>query len=165
LGYLRVAALGAPTATLWLVVNGIFRGLGDTTTPLVWALLFTLMNAVLDPILIFPLGLGAAGAAAGTAISQTLALYPLLRALSKKVGTSGRSDVPALFAAASRTSLQDSLKRYANAGGFVLLRTLGKKPPSSAPSPPRRTTSASNSVRLGLCSLCRTLAPLSHARA
>ncbi|KAJ1459084.1 hypothetical protein M885DRAFT_554399 [Pelagophyceae sp. CCMP2097] len=126
LGYLRIAALGAPTATLWLVVNGIFRGLGDTKTPLVWALLFTLMNALFDPILIFPLGLGAAGAAAGTAIAQTLALYPLLRALSKKVGASGNSDVPALFACASRQSLQDSLKKYANAGGFVLLRTLGK---------------------------------------
>ena len=28
--YLRVCALGAPAATLWLVLNGIFRGLGDT---------------------------------------------------------------------------------------------------------------------------------------
>ena len=28
--YLRVCAFGAPAATLWLVLNGIFRGLGDT---------------------------------------------------------------------------------------------------------------------------------------
>ena len=36
LGYLRVCAVGAPTTTLWLVANGIFRGLGDTATPLLW---------------------------------------------------------------------------------------------------------------------------------
>ena len=30
LAYLRVCAAGAPAATIWLVVNGIFRGLGDT---------------------------------------------------------------------------------------------------------------------------------------
>ena len=34
--YLQVRALGTPAATLWLVSNGIFRGLGDTTTPLKW---------------------------------------------------------------------------------------------------------------------------------
>ena len=56
LSYLRVRALGMPTATMWLVANGIFRGLGDTRTPLVWALLFSALNALLDPIFIFPLG-------------------------------------------------------------------------------------------------------------
>ena len=35
IGYLRVCSLGAPATTLWLATNGIFRGLGDTTTPLV----------------------------------------------------------------------------------------------------------------------------------
>jgi len=33
--YLQIKALGTPGATMWLVVNGIFRGLGDTATPLV----------------------------------------------------------------------------------------------------------------------------------
>ena len=45
LGYLRVCSCGAPAVTLWLATNGIFRGLGDTTTPLIWALAFTAMNA------------------------------------------------------------------------------------------------------------------------
>ena len=43
LAYLRVCAAGAPAATIWLVVNGIFRGLGDTATPLLWALVFALV--------------------------------------------------------------------------------------------------------------------------
>ena len=58
---LRVRALGMPTATLWLVANGVFRGLGDTRTPLVWALLFSALNALLDPIFIFRFGIGIGG--------------------------------------------------------------------------------------------------------
>lgn len=42
--YLRIRALGTPGATLWLVINGIYRGLGDTATPLKWALIFTGLN-------------------------------------------------------------------------------------------------------------------------
>jgi Na+-driven multidrug efflux pump len=55
--YLRVRALGTPAATLWLVSNGIFRGLGDTLTPLKWSLVFTFLNAVLDPLCIFTFGM------------------------------------------------------------------------------------------------------------
>jgi hypothetical protein len=33
----QVRAVGTPAATLWLVSNGIFRGLGDTVTPLKWS--------------------------------------------------------------------------------------------------------------------------------
>lgn len=63
--YLRVRALGTPAATLWLVTNGIFRGLGDTKTPLAYSIFFSGLNAILDPIFIFTLHFGASGAAAG----------------------------------------------------------------------------------------------------
>ena len=53
--YLSIKALGTPAATMWLVVNGIFRGLGDTITPLKWALVFTGLNALLVPFFIFTL--------------------------------------------------------------------------------------------------------------
>jgi len=115
--YLRVRALGTPAATLWLVTNGIFRGLGDTRTPLIYSLLFTALNAALDPLFIFTFGFGASGAAAGTALAQYVALIPLLRALHRKVpvdvmGQLGR--------------LGESLREYLRAGGLVLTRTLGK---------------------------------------
>jgi hypothetical protein len=42
--YLGIRALGTPGATMWLVINGIYRGLGDTATPLKWALVFTGLN-------------------------------------------------------------------------------------------------------------------------
>jgi putative MATE family efflux protein len=115
--YLRVRALGTPAATLWLVTNGIFRGLGDTRTPLVYSLIFTLLNVVLDPLFIFTLNFGASGAAAGTAIAQYAALVPLLMALNRKVQIDVFGQIK---------ELGNALKKYLEAGSFVLVRTLGK---------------------------------------
>jgi putative MATE family efflux protein len=136
MGYLRVCALGAPTTTIWLVANGIFRGLGDTATPLVWALAFTSLNAVLDGVFIFPFRMGAAGAAAGTALAQTLALLPLLAALHRKLQRARREEaavagVPyvrgGLFRpAGGLDAARAGLLQYIRAGGLVLLRTIGK---------------------------------------
>lgn len=115
--YLRVRALGTPAATLWLVTNGIFRGLGDTRTPLVYSLIFTLLNVVLDPLFIFTLNFGASGAAAGTAIAQYAALVPLLMALNRKVQIDVLGQIK---------ELGNALKKYLEAGSFVLVRTFGK---------------------------------------
>jgi Na+-driven multidrug efflux pump len=115
--YLRVRALGTPAATLWLVTNGIFRGLGDTRTPFKYSLLFTGLNAILDPFFIFTCKQGASGAAAGTAIAQYVALVPLLYSLHRKVGV----DVLGQW-----RELGGTLKEYLRAGGLVFLRTVGK---------------------------------------
>jgi len=115
--YLQIRALGTPAATLWLVANGIFRGLGDTKTPLLYSLFFTALNAALDPAFIFVFGWGASGAAAGTAMAQYAALVPLLLALHRRVNI----DIFGQFRA-----LGASLTQYINAGGLVLFRTLGK---------------------------------------
>ncbi len=93
--YLRIRALGTPAATLWLVSNGIFRGLGDTLTPLRWSLIFTLLNAALDPLCMFTLGMGPSGAAMGTAIAQYVALAPLLYKASPH--TDRKKAAPAFF--------------------------------------------------------------------
>jgi putative MATE family efflux protein len=115
--YLRVRALGTPAATLWLVSNGIFRGLGDTRTPLIYSLIFTALNAILDPLFIFTFGFGASGAAAGTALAQYTALIPLMMALNRKVKIDIFGQLP---------ELKSSLKAYLKAGGLVLFRTLAK---------------------------------------
>jgi Na+-driven multidrug efflux pump len=117
LSYLRVRAFGTPAATLWLVTNGIFRGLGDTKTPLIYSLAFTLMNAIFDPIFIFTFKYGAAGAALGTALAQYIALIPLLYSLHKRVGIDIVGNIK---------KLSQSLYKYLEAGGYVFFRTIGK---------------------------------------
>lgn len=115
--YLQVRAFGTPAATLWLVANGIFRGLGDTRTPLWYSLFFTGLNAILDPLFIFVFGWGASGAAAGTALAQYTALIPLLLALNRKVPIRIWGQIRALGS---------SLQQYLKAGSLILFRTLGK---------------------------------------
>ena len=115
--YLRMRALGTPAATLWLVTNGIFRGLGDTRTPLIYSLAFTAMNAALDPLFIFTFGFGASGAALGTLLAQYIALVPLMMALNRKVNID-------LFG--QLKDLKKTLVAYLEAGSYVLFRSLGK---------------------------------------
>ena len=115
--YLQVRAFGTPAATLWLVANGIFRGLGDTKTPLVYSFIFTSLNIVLDPLFIFVFGWGASGAAAGTALAQYTALIPLLFALNRKV----KIDILGQL-----SQLKSSLTQYIKAGSLVLFRTVAK---------------------------------------
>jgi len=117
LSYLRMRALGTPAATLWLVTNGIFRGLGDTRTPFIYSLAFTAMNACFDPLFIFTFGYGASGAALGTMLAQYIALVPLMMALNKKVKID-------MFGQLSE--LKKTLIAYIEAGSYVLFRSMGK---------------------------------------
>ena len=117
LSYLRMRAFGTPAATLWLVTNGIFRGLGDTRTPLIYSLAFTALNAALDPLFIFTFGFGASGAALGTLLAQYIALAPLMMALNRKVKID-------LFG--QLKDLKKTLLAYIEAGSYVLFRSLGK---------------------------------------
>jgi putative MATE family efflux protein len=68
--YLGTRLWAAPAVLCIVVAEGAFRGYGDTKIPLLASLAASLINLVLDPLLMFPLGMGVAGAAAATGISQ-----------------------------------------------------------------------------------------------
>jgi putative MATE family efflux protein len=70
LAYLRIRALAGPAVLLVMAGHGIFRGVQDTRTPLWVTLGLNLVNLVLDPVLIFGLGWGLAGAAWATVAAQ-----------------------------------------------------------------------------------------------
>jgi putative MATE family efflux protein len=70
IAYLRIRALAAPAVLVVTAGHGIFRGYLDTRTPLVVTLGLNVVNLVLDPILIFGLGLGIEGAAMATVAAQ-----------------------------------------------------------------------------------------------
>jgi len=81
--YLRIRALGAPVGSGLLALTGVCRGLGDTQTPLYASIVATVVNVVLDPILIFVLGWGCAGAALATVLAQACGVLLLLRRLQQ----------------------------------------------------------------------------------
>lgn len=70
LAYLRIRALAGPAVLLATAAHGAFRGYQDTRTPLWVAVFVNLINLLLDPLLIFGLGWGIAGAAWATVIAQ-----------------------------------------------------------------------------------------------
>lgn len=52
------------------VLSGILRGIGDSRTPLYFLILSSVLNIILDVVLIVYTGLGTAGAAYATIIAQ-----------------------------------------------------------------------------------------------
>lgn len=71
--YLRIRFIALPAVLVAMVGHGVYRGHSDTRTPLVVAVVMNVVNLVLDPILIFGLGLGVVGAAWATVVAQGLA--------------------------------------------------------------------------------------------
>ena len=59
-----------PLMAYSLVADSLFRSQGDTVTPMVSMVLGNVLNAFLDPLLIFGLGQGIAGAALATFLSR-----------------------------------------------------------------------------------------------
>jgi putative MATE family efflux protein len=71
--YLLVSALGIPAMLLILAATGALRGVLDLRTPLAATIVANLINVGLNVTLVYGLGLGVRGAAAGTVIAQWLA--------------------------------------------------------------------------------------------
>lgn len=92
--YLLVSAPGLVAMLSVLAANGVFRALLDTRTPLVVTTTGALINVPISTILIFPCGLGIAGAGAGTAISQFIMAGWLGVVIVKKLHLEGVSARP-----------------------------------------------------------------------
>ncbi|KAF8022310.1 hypothetical protein BT93_G2458 [Corymbia citriodora subsp. variegata] len=110
--YLTLRSLGAPAVLLSLAMQGVFRGLKDTKTPLYAIVAGDLTNIALDPILIFACHLGVSGAAIAHVLSQYLISLILLWRLMKQVDL-------------LRPSLKDlQLGRFLKNGFLLLARVI-----------------------------------------
>ncbi len=68
--YVRICAYGIPFLMVFNVMSAVFRGLGNSTAPSVFATIGCSLNIVLDFILVGALKMEVAGAAIATIISQ-----------------------------------------------------------------------------------------------
>lgn len=86
-GYLNIIFIGLIFSFGYNSLGAVLRGLGDSKTPLRYLFYTTIMNIVLDPILIFGLGpfprMGINGAALATIISQAVSFFLEARYLNK----------------------------------------------------------------------------------
>ena len=76
--YLRYILIGAPYMTASLVLNNQLRFQGNAMYGMVGIVVGAVINIVLDPLLIFTCGMGIAGAALATIISQFISFVLLL---------------------------------------------------------------------------------------
>lgn len=68
--YLTVCFMGIPFIVAYNIIASIFRGLGDSKTPMYFVAIACVMNILLDYLFIGYMGLGPMGAALGTVLSQ-----------------------------------------------------------------------------------------------
>lgn len=87
--YLLICFIGVPFITAYNVISSIFRGLGDSKSPMFFVAVAGIANVILDYILIGSFGMGVAGAALATVIAQAFSVCIALLAFRKmKMGIS-----------------------------------------------------------------------------
>ncbi|MGW0992349.1 MATE family efflux transporter [Streptomyces sp. NPDC002523] len=101
--YLRISALGIPAMLTVLAATGVLRGLQNTRTPLYVAVAGFITNAALNALLVYGAGLGIAGSAWGTVITQCGMAAVYLRVVvrgARRHQTSLRPDLAGIRASA-----------------------------------------------------------------
>lgn len=123
--YLEIRLLGAPAVLLTLAGFGALQGLQDMRTPLWIAATANLVNAALDPVLIFGWGpvppMGVAGAAWASTIGHWIAGLWVIAAVRSRLGLAARvpwANAPGLFVVG-----RDLFLRTGMLMGFLLLAT------------------------------------------
>lgn len=82
--YIVVIFIGIPTVFLYNMVSGVIRSLGDSNTPVVFLVLSSIINVVLDFFLILVCKMGVAGAGWATVTSQLISGLTCLIYMYKK---------------------------------------------------------------------------------
>ena len=82
--YLTVCFLGIPFITAYNIISSIFRGMGDSKSPLYFIAVACAANIALDYLFMGALQLGPVGAALGTTLSQALSVAVSLAIILKQ---------------------------------------------------------------------------------
>lgn len=72
--YLTICFIGIPFITAYNIISAVFRGMGDSKSPMYFITVACVSNIALDYLFIGAFGMGAAGAALGTTLSQAISV-------------------------------------------------------------------------------------------
>ena len=85
-GYIRICGCGILFIVAYNLLSAIFRGLGDSRSPLLFVLVACLVNIAGDLILVAGFGMDAAGAAIATVLAQAVSVvFAVVMLLKKKL--------------------------------------------------------------------------------
>jgi len=82
--YLTICFIGIPFITSYNIISSIFRGLGDSKSPMCFIATAGAANIALDYLFMGVLHLGPAGAALGTTLSQAISVVVSLTVILKR---------------------------------------------------------------------------------
>lgn len=82
--YLMVCFIGIPFITAYNIISSIFRGLGDSKSPMYFIAVACVANILLDYLFIGVFHLGAMGAALGTTLAQMVSVIVALTIIVKR---------------------------------------------------------------------------------
>ena len=82
--YLTICFIGIPFITSYNIISSIFRGLGDSESPMCFIATACAANIALDYLFMGVLHLGPAGAALGTTLSQAISVVVSLTVILKR---------------------------------------------------------------------------------
>ena len=125
--YIRIIFAAIPCCVLYNMAGGILRALGDSKTPVLFLIIASVINIVLDLFLIIICRMDVAGAAVATAVSQLLAGAGCIIVIMKKfpilyLGRKDREYSPSLAKAMLGTGLPMGLQFSITAIGSVIVQ-------------------------------------------
>ena len=126
--YLLICFAGIPFITAYNIISSIFRGLGDSKSPMYFIAVACVFNIAFDYLFIGAMSMGAAGAALGTVCAQAISVIIAFAAIRKHRSIAiGRSDLRPRRAVMSRLlgiglpiMLQDGLIQIA----FIIITVI-----------------------------------------
>ena len=109
--YLRIVAIGIPSAFVALGGQGYLRGISDLRLPLLIVAAGNVLNAILEVLFVYGFDWGIEGSAWGTVIAQTCMGVGLVWAVLRRVGLVRAGVRPAL------------VRRLVSVGKYLFVRT------------------------------------------
>ena len=92
--YLTVCFIGIPFITAYNIISSVFRGMGDSKTPMYFIAIACVVNIALDYLFMGTMHFGPTGAALGTTLSQAISVIVAFAFIRKKRSiTIERSDL------------------------------------------------------------------------
>lgn len=82
--YLTICFIGIPFITAYNIISAVFRGMGDSKSPMYLIAVACAANIALDYLFIGALGMGPAGAALGTVLSQAISVIISLIVIKRR---------------------------------------------------------------------------------
>lgn len=132
ISYLTICFIGIPFITAYNIISAVFRGMGDSKSPMYFIAVACAANIALDYFFIGVLRLGPAGAALGTTLSQTISvIVSLIVILKRKTGITltandfqpNRKAMAGLLKIGTPVALQDGFIQIA----FIIITIFANK--------------------------------------